>query len=181
MGAVDEERYLGQIRWLPACFCGLALGLGLLAGCAGPGIRGQEFRGSGFAFRIGPIGRGWRPIESSESLLAFRDDRARATVALGGRCGKDGDDVPLAALTRHLFLYFTERNLVGERSLTLDGRAALRTEMEARLDGVPKRFTVVVLKKNGCVYDFLYVEDVPGTGEGRATFDEFVAGFATLG
>jgi hypothetical protein len=130
---------------------------------------------------VGPVARDWRPIESNQSLVAFRDDRDKATVAVDGRCGKDADDVPLTALTRHLFLYFTDRKVLSERTFTLDGRAALRTEMEAELDGVPKRFTVVVLKKDGCVYDFIYVEDVPGSREGRVQFDQFVTGFSTLG
>jgi hypothetical protein len=168
------------MRGLDGCWFAIAaLALGLIAACAGSGLEGPVYRGDGFRFRVGPRAQDWRPIESSQSLVAFRSDRDKATVALDGRCGKDGDDVPLTALTRHLFLYFTERTVLSERTFTLDGRAALRTEMEAQLDGVPKRFTVVVLKKDGCVYDFIYVEDVPGSAEGRSEFDRFVAGFST--
>ncbi len=167
---------------LDGCWFGVtALALGLIVGCAGSSLDGQVYRGEGLRFRVGPPAQDWRPIDSSQSLLAFRDDRGRATVALDGRCGKDGDDVPLTALTRHLFLYFTERKVLSERPFTLDGRQALRTEMQADLDGVPKRFTVVVLKKDGCVYDFIYVEDMPGSPAGRLDFDRFVAGFKTQG
>ena len=49
---------------------------------------------------------------------------------------------------------FSEQQLV-----EMDGREALRTHLIAKLDGVPKRFTVYVLKKDGCVYDFLHVAD----------------------
>ncbi len=162
-----------------------ALGLATLVaalttGC-GSELHGQVYRGDGFAFRVGPVPREWRPIKASESLLAFRDDPAKTTVAVDGRCGKDGDDVPLTALTRHLFLYFTQRKVINERTFTLDGREALRTEIQASLDGVPMRYTVVVLKKNGCVYDFLCLEEVPGSAATRADFDRFVAGFATKG
>ena len=167
---------------LDGCWYGVsALALGLIVACAGSGLKGQVYRGGGLRFRVGPPAQSWRPVESSQSLVAFRDDRDRATVGLDGRCGQDGDDVPLTALTRHLFLYFTERKVLSERRFMLDGREALRTEMEAELDGVPKRFTVVVLKKDGCVYDFIYVEDVPGSPEGRSEFDRFVAGFSTQG
>jgi hypothetical protein len=180
MGGLDGQTP-SNVRRPPYWLGAAALALGLAAGCAGSRLEGQTYRGSGFRFRVGPVARDWRPIESSQSLVAFRADRDKATVALDGRCGKDGDDVPLTALTRHLFLYFTDRKVLSERTFSLDGRAALRTEMEAELDGVPKRFTVVVLKKDGCVYDFIYVEDVPGSREGRAQFDQFVAGFSTPG
>ena len=108
----------------------------------------------------------WRRIEATGALLAFRDDARRATVAVNGRCGLDGDDVPLEALTHHLFLQFTERELVSQNRVDLDGREALRTEIVAKLDGVKKHYVVYVLKKDGCVYDFVYVS--PGADAGEA-------------
>ena len=149
-------------------------------GCGGPVFDGQVFRGNGMNFRVGPIPASWRRIDASDSLLAFRDDRARVTIAMNGRCGEDGDDVPLRSLTRHLFLHFTDRRVLEQTTLTISGRDALRTELVAELDGVAKHFTVYVLKKDGCVYDFLQIADrsSPDAGEG---FETFVRGFATLG
>ena len=37
----------------------------------------------------------------------------------------------------------------------MDGREAMHTVMSAKLDGVPKMFDAYVLKKDGCVYDFV--------------------------
>ena len=61
----------------------------------------------------------------------------------------------------------------------LNGREALRSELTAALDGVTKQYLVYVLKKNGCVYDFMYIaaDFEPGS---RAQFEGFVQGFATL-
>jgi hypothetical protein len=152
-----------------------------VVGCAGSAVKARELHDRGFDLRFGPIPPTWRPLKHPDLLVAFRDDPHQATVAVGGRCGKDGDDVPLQALTQHLFLYFTNREVRSERTLQLDGREALRTELAAKLDGVPMRFTVVVLKKNGCVYDFTYIEDSSGSDLGRSQFDQFFSGFATLG
>ena len=102
--------------------------LALLAGCGGASFNGQVYRGQGMAFQVGPVPGSWRRIEVSHALLAYRDESAEATIALNGRCNKDGDDVPLAALTHHLFLMFTDRNIVSQRTLAMDGRAAMRTE-----------------------------------------------------
>ncbi len=158
----------------------LFLAATMFAGCGGPHFDGHVYRGNELAFRVGPIPERWRPLEASHALLAFRDDSAGATVAVNGRCGKDGDDVPLESLTHHLFLHFTDREVLEQLRVPLDGREALRTAMFADLDGVPKRFTVFVLKKDGCVYDFFHIADRHAVHDGSAEFERFVAGFATL-
>jgi hypothetical protein len=152
----------------------------LSGACAQTTFDGRVYRTPEFSFRVGPMPADWRQIESETSLLAFRDDRQRATVAVNGRCGKDGDDVPLQALTHHLFLEFTDRRVLSQEIMKLDGRDALRTELTAELDGVAKHFDVYVLKKDGCVYDFLYIADTSAAPSGRTGFGHFVRGFATL-
>jgi hypothetical protein len=161
-----------RLAWLPG------LALVLFVACSGPSFDGQVFRSGDLAFRVGPVPQSWHRIEATGALLAYRDDDAPATVALNGRCGLDGDDVPLEALTHHLFLQFTDRELVSQNRIDLDGREALRTEIIAELDGVKKHYVVYVLKKDGCVYDFVYVS--PGSDGGKAAFERFVRGFGTL-
>lgn len=157
----------------------LAAGLTALA-CAGADFDGQVYRGNGMAFQVGPVPSTWRRIDVDDSLIAYRDDDALATVAVNGRCGQDDDDVPLTALTAHLFLQFTERRLIAQKLMSMNGREALRTELVAKLDGVAKHFIVIVLKKDGCVYDFLRISDGSAAGGAAGSFDRFVDGFATL-
>ncbi len=161
------------------CFRAIAL-VALLAGCGGSNFDGHVYRHGDLAFRVGPIPPAWRTIDADGALIAFRDDPAEATIALNGRCGLDGDDVPLEALTHHLFLHFTDATLVKQQRFELAGRAALRTELTAALDGVPMHYVVVVLKKNACVYDFMLVTPEGRTG-GTEAFERFVNGFETLG
>lgn len=148
--------------------------------CGGATFNGHLFRGRGMAFRVGPVPAHWRRIHVSQALLAYRDDPDRTTIAVNGRCHKDGDDVPLAALTHHLFLLFTDRQVLSQRVLPMDGRDAMRTEIIAKLDGVPKHFVVYVLKKDGCVYDFLSISEMHAPGRAQDGFEAFVRGFATL-
>ena len=151
-----------------------------LTACGGATFDGHVFRSDEVSFRVANTPEEWHPIDAEGALLAFRDDRTPASIALSGRCGKDGDDVPLEALTHHLFLQFTDRTVESQTRIQLDGREALRTDLSAKLDGVAKRFTVFVLKKNGCVYDFVHVTPVSAGGEGRQRFDAFVEGFSTI-
>jgi hypothetical protein len=149
----------------------------LLLACSGPSFDGRVYHGEEMTFRIGPVPESWREIEVDGTLLAFRDDTGAATVAVSGRCGLDGDDVPLTALTHHLFLQFTEREIISQKVVQLDGREAMRSELVAKLDGVPKHYIVYVLKKDGCVYDFMRI--APDQGD-VAGFDHFVQSFATM-
>ncbi len=151
----------------------------LALSCAASSFDGKVYHGGDLSFQVGPIPASWRTIEAEGTLLAFRDDAQKATIALGARCGKDGDDVPLTALTQHLFLQFTDREPGEQKEITLDGRAALRSTLSAKLDGVPKTFVVIVLKKDLCVYDFLWIKDHSLAGE-STEFDRFVDGFHAL-
>jgi hypothetical protein len=150
-----------------------------LPGCGGPTFDGKVYRGSDVSFRVGPLESDWRRIDVDGALLAFRDDESGATIAMNGRCGLDGDDVPLHALTHHLFLNFTKRRVESQQAVTLDGREALRTELSADLDGVSKQFVVYVLKKDGCVYDFLWIGADGSPQASAAEFQQFVQGFST--
>jgi len=163
-----------DLRGFEAAIAGL-----LLAACASSGFDGRVYKDEDVHFRVGPVPNTWRRLEVDDTRLAFRDDAANSTVAVNGRCGLDGDDVPLESLTQHLFLQFTERTQLSQAKVSLDGREALRTEMSASLDGVKKQYLVYVLKKNSCVYDFMYIAEGSAPGP-RVEFERFVQGFAAL-
>jgi hypothetical protein len=147
-------------------------------GCASSQWDGRAFKSDSVNFQVGPVPQGWRRVQAENCLLAFRDSARDLVISVNGRCGKDGDDVPLQALTQHLFMYFTERQIQSEARGTLDGREALRTELSAKLDGVLRRFIVIVLKKNGCVYDFILIAKPDTDDRTKSEFDLFVSGFS---
>jgi hypothetical protein len=119
-------------------------------------------------------------MDVTNTRLAFRDEAAEATVLVNGRCGQDGDDVPLLALTKHLFMSFTEREILEQTVISMDEREAMHTIMRAKLDGVPKMFDAYVLKKDGCVYDLVGIWAVGKFQDHRAEFEGFASGFHTL-
>lgn len=101
-------------------------------------------------------------------------------MMVNARCGQDGDDVPLIALTNHLFLMFTDRNIVTQEVIPFDDREAMHTVMNAKLDGVPMTYDVWVLKKDGCVYDLLYLAPEATFDQAHQSFEGLVQGFATV-
>jgi hypothetical protein len=151
-----------------------------LGACSAAPFDGSVYRGEGYAFRVPAQPKSWETLSISDADLAFRDRSSDATIAVDGRCGKDGEDVPLRSLTQHLFMQFTDREIVKEETVPFDGREALHTEAMARLDGVPMRFDIWVLKKDGCVYDLYYFASPDRFQGGVGEFRRFVGGFGTV-
>jgi hypothetical protein len=61
-----------------------------------------------------------------------------------------------------------------------DGREAMHTSLVAKLDGVPMAYDVWVLKKDGCVYDLLYLAPPADVDRGIEAFHRLVRGFTTV-
>lgn len=140
---------------------------------------GTNYRGDGIGFRVARPPSSWRPLRGSGAALAFHDVASDATVAVNARCGANADDVSLATLTNHLFLRFTDRAVLEEQVIPFDAREALHSVVVAKLDGVPQKFSIYVLKKNGCVYDLMYLSRPDRFDLGVRAFDDFARSFKT--
>lgn len=152
-----------------------------LVSCGKEAWDGRVYHAGRASFRAGPIAGSWQKIELEGAMLAFHDAETGGTLEVYGRCGQDGDDVPLLALTNHLLIGFTEREVKSQKVVPLDGREAMHTLVDAKLDGVPMSLSIYVLKKDGCVYDLVYVSPPEKFAAGLASFDAFAAGFSTVG
>ncbi len=98
--------------------------------------------------------------------------RSATTSASGStlfdvRCGQRDDDAPLSALTGHLIMGTTEREFETEEVVPFDRREALHTVLRAKLDGVPMQYDIYVMKKDGCVFDLVYVAPPDRFAAGR--------------
>jgi hypothetical protein len=159
---------------------GLLAGLAQSGAACGAAFDGTTYRANGIAFQVPPPPESWQQIDVSHAALAFRDVESDATIAVNGRCGRDSPDVPLASLTQHLFIQFTEREVLAQEVVPFDAREAMHSTVLAKLDGVPKKFDVWVLKKDGCVYDLLFIASPSRFGAGIEQFQRFARGFRAL-
>jgi hypothetical protein len=168
-----------------AIFVGALVALGLVAlplGCGGGGgqLRGDVYADREARYRIGPLGDSWERLTlEDQNDLAWRSERLGSIVQVNSTCDP-ASDVPLTALTNHLLMGFTERDLRTQEIVPMDGREALRTHVVARLDGVPRELLFYVMKKDECVYDLTLLAP-PGAPFERALveFEPFVHGFTT--
>ena len=142
---------------------------------------GAVYHAGRLSFRAGPVPSTWKRIDMDGPLLAFHDTQSNGSVDVYAKCGEDRLDTSLIALRTQLLIGFTETNFKDEKVVPFDKREALRTVMDAKLDGVPMSLDIYVYKKNGCVYDIVYVARPQNFDQGVQAFESFVAGFAALG
>lgn len=150
-------------------------------GCATTGtFQNDVYRGDRTSYRIGEVSGDWtRVTVDRQNDLAWHNGAKGAVMHVDSDCDP-GLDIPLTALRSHLIIGFTEREIVEEEVVEMDGREALRTHFRGKLDGVPRDILLQILKKDDCVYDFgLITPTGPGFDEARVDFDRMLAGFTT--
>jgi hypothetical protein len=128
---------------------------------------------------LGPVPAGWQPLRIEGADVAYRDPAHDGSTLVNVRCDRRDDDAPLSALTEHLIMGTTEREMESEETLPFDGREARHTRMRAKLDGVPMQYDIYVMKKDGCVYDLVYVAPPDRFADGAADFERFASGLRT--
>lgn len=151
--------------------------LSSLFACAGATFQGSTFKNGLTQYRIGELSADWRRIDVGDANLAFRH-REGGTLLANSMCGADHiEDVPLDVLTNQLLFGVEERREIERKELTLDDRAALRTHLVGSLDGVPVELDLVVIKKDGCTYDFQLITGPAEYAARRPEFEAFFLGF----
>ena len=101
------------MRRLGPAVAGLLLSF-VTAGCGasnGPSFDGAVYRRGPVAFRIGQVPSAWRAVDVTDASLAYRDDARGASILVNGRCHKPDDGTPLVALTNHLVIGSTMREI----------------------------------------------------------------------
>jgi len=150
--------------------------LAWLAGCAhADALKDGILHKNDLTLELGPVPPGWRRIQVDGGDLAYRDDAREASALLDVRCRRD-DDAPLTALTAHLVMGTTDRTIQKQEIVAFDGRQAMHTLLDAKLDGVAMRYDIYVLKKDGCVHDIVYVAPPDRFADGVPGFERFALG-----
>ncbi len=155
-----------------------------LAACGGAtsSFEGSTYADDETSYSIGGVGDDWERLDvEQQNDLAWSHDGSGAVIQVNSSCDP-ALDIPLAALTNHLLIGFTDREIAAQEVIELDGREAMQTHVTAKLDGVTRELLLTVLKKNTCVYDFALVA-APGSSfqSARSAYDSLLSGFRTEG
>lgn len=91
-------------------------------------------------------------------------------------CNEQADPT-LEVATDEVLAAFGETKQLSQKKLEFDGRDALDTEAEARVEGVPTKIRTLIFKKNGCLYTLSLIGLSKHFAKGVAPFENFVKGF----
>jgi hypothetical protein len=160
--------------------------LPLLVGCGhAPNVRWSESARNVCTprecYRVGSLDASWQKVHREGTAVGFYSDQIGGVIAADVTCRDDGDATPLATLTRHLLIGYTERQVREQRTLPFAGREALHTVVAAKLDGVPVMLDLYVLRRDGCIFDLSFAAPTERFAGGRSAFASFVAGFRPEG
>lgn len=143
-----------------------------LTACAGRHASRLEGR-----YDLGNPGAGWEGVRPGSADKAWRHADSGATIYADSNCAERFDDDPLDSLLDRLVLGVAQGDPVGEQASTLDDRDALMRAWNGEIDGVPVSVAALVIKKDFCVYDVVYIAPPTAFEQGRAAFETVAAGF----
>ena len=145
-------------------------------------------------YRVGLPGVGWETMAGEELQVAWYHSTDSAVIQVRGECEEHGDS-DLADFTDHQRIDYSSWEIIEEPTGEVDAegrprtgskqyyttiaeREALRTTVQARLDGVEVMIEFVVLKKDGCLFDLTYIAVPADFGQHAQAFEQVIMGFA---
>ncbi len=159
----------GLVLWVLA---GAAFGA-----CDGRLNKEGYFQKDRLRYRVAsPDSAQWQQLKFADNDLAWVHQGSAHVLSINATCQEHGDP-GLDVLTTHLLFGFSERTLKARTTAMLDGREAMLSNYEAKLDGVPVEIDVAVMKKDDCVHDFIYVSPIGRAQEHKPEFDRLLSQF----
>ncbi|NVB41845.1 hypothetical protein G6O69_28695 [Pseudenhygromyxa sp. WMMC2535] len=174
----SSGRRSGRI-WISAL--GLSASLALLTACpdrVGQGLYVAKWepgwtQSKEATYRFGLPGPAWEQLVQKDTQVAWHHSTDPAVIQIYSECGDHGDS-DLEDFTDHQRIDYATWEILEEPTGELDAegqprmrskqyyttiaeREALRTTVQANLDGVDVLIEYVVLKKNGCLFDLTYI------------------------
>jgi len=135
-------------------FC-LLLATFLAGSCSsGKSLKGDTFVSKDTTYKIAAPSEAWKRVDIRDTDLAWVHEDKIGSLLMNSEC-ESVDDAPLLALTNHLLFGMTEREIISQEKTRVSRREGLRTRVKAKLDGVYRMLEILVVKKDGCVYDLV--------------------------
>ncbi|MEM6995096.1 MAG: hypothetical protein AAF721_31575 [Myxococcota bacterium] len=129
-------------------------------------------------YRFGMPGGQWRPLRKVEGMqVGWMHPEIRGVIEVRAQCDEQGDS-DLYQYTDHLGIDWTEWTVLEQSDERLIGRAALRSVVTGRLDGVQMQLELWVVKRAGCLFDLRYAAAPDSFSQGQADFSQVVGGFS---
>lgn len=125
--------------------------------------------------------------DTEEGDVAFEHQKTGTIISLNSVCGQTRE-TSLEDLSKYLLLGIDTRGPVASRELEVDGNKALESTVEATMgtrtpsakNGAathPVRVKAVVMRKNACTFDLMFIAQPQSFEALEPTFERFLKGF----
>lgn len=157
--------------------CALVLSGLLLAGCGASKREGRENQRMEGRYQLGDLSKSWEEQRAGGADRAWFNADLSSTIYTDSNCARRFRDGPLIDLSNHLIAGIASGPPLREEVITIDNRSALLRVYSGRMDGIRLQMGVVVLNKNRCTYDMLYLSPPSTFEDGWADFVGLISGF----
>jgi hypothetical protein len=131
----------------------------------------------GIYYSVGLLPQGWERMSTRARTVSFYNESYRSSISTDAYCGKSVRDRTLLSLTGDIVTALEDRKFGDEKEFMLDGRGALRQQIEGKVDGVPTIVDLVTIRKDGCVFDFYLVSPKSAPVDATLNFENFFGAF----
>ncbi len=146
-----------------------------LAGCVSVSLdQGKVQRSS--AYRLSEPGSPFVSFSSDQVDRAWKNNSGGTIISVVSECSPSSDPT-LTMLRNEVVGTLVDLKIETEKEVTFQGRAALRSFVTGKVDGVDSSVDILVLKKNGCSYILGLIGTPRGVRGDQAKFDKFLTGF----
>ncbi|MBS1961008.1 MAG: hypothetical protein JST04_02245 [Bdellovibrionales bacterium] len=122
------------------------------------------------------IGSNKQAFSSEITDLAFQSKRTSAIISLNSSCREGRESIgDLAPYMKELLLGMREVTEREETTRRIDGIEALQTIVAGTLAGEHTKIHAIVLSKEGCVYDLMYISRPERYPTHEGDFNRFVS------
>ncbi|MFH1831055.1 MAG: hypothetical protein ABH871_09845 [Pseudomonadota bacterium] len=128
-------------------------------------------------YRVGILPGGWKRMATPAYTISFYSEDYKSSISTDAYCGRSVRDRTLASLTGDIITALEDRKFSDEKEFMLDGRGAIRQQVEGKVDGVPTLVDLVTLRKNACVFDFYLVSPKEASLDATEDFEGFFNAF----
>lgn len=154
------------------------LGLLLLSSCVPAAWR--KAKAMEGRYTTGAPGEGWEPVTPGAADRAWFNEKLGASIYTDSNCGPRYAEERVEDLATELTVGFRDVTTVKESYVTVDGREGILRVHTGKLDGIRVELGVLVVNKNACNYDFVYISPPEGFDQGWDDYQAVSAGFKEL-
>ena len=122
------------------------------------------------------IGKNRQAFSSEITDMAYQSTKTSAIISLNSSCREGRDTITdLAPYLRELLLGITDVSEKTESAQQVSGSDALEETVAGKMAGSQTKIRALVLSKQGCVYDLMYISRPDRFTEHENDFNRFVS------